>query len=128
MTSRAPRWRVVAAALALLVIGGAAGMTLDRFHHRQPRIVEFRQLSTEQRLEALERELPLRPGQRERIATIMHSRQPAIDLAWRDARARIEATVDSVVAEIDAVLDPDQRARYRALVDEVHGRTQRGGH
>ena len=117
MSRGAGGWRVVVAALSIFVLGAAAGIAADRTLHRPPRMVAFQQMSPEERIETLGPSLDLTPEQRTRILAIMHARQPAVDAVWRDARTRLEATVDSVVAEIGAVLEPHQQARYRALVD-----------
>ena len=130
MSSDAGGWRVVVAALSIFVLGAAAGVAADRTLHRGTRVVAFQQMSPEARIETLGASLDLTPEQRTRILAIMRARQPAVDGVWRDARTRLDATVDSVVAEIAAVLEPHQQARYRELVDEVHGRgtVRHGGH
>jgi hypothetical protein len=60
------------------------------------------------------------PDQRARIAGIFEKRQGSIDAVWSDTHVRLRATIDSVVNEIAAQLDPDQAAKFRRLADELH--------
>ena len=117
------RWRTAVAAASLLVLGAAIGVAADRSLHRGRRtVISIHQMSTEGRLELLDRELALRPEQRERIASILARRQADVDRAWTDARAQLRTVIDSVVTEIESTLDPGtQRDRYRVLVRDVHG-------
>ena len=120
--SRPQRWRTAVAAASLLVLGAAVGVAADRVLHRGRRTaVSIHQMSTQGRLELLDRELSLRPEQRERIEGILTQRQADVDRAWVNARAALRAAVDSVVTEIEATLDPAHRERYRVLVRQVHG-------
>ena len=115
--------RAVLATLALLIIGAAAGITADRLLHRAPQTRAAVLLSRVQTdaMGVIEDQLDLRPEQRERIAAILERRQGAIDAVWRNTHIHLRATIDSVVEEIAAELDPDQAARFRVLADEVHG-------
>jgi hypothetical protein len=122
---RSSGWRGWTAAAALLVAGAAGGVALERFlHHRQD--PHSRLLEEVQRdpIGVMDRELNLRPGQREQVAAILSRRQGAIDAVWGDTHVRLRAAVDSVVSEIAAVLDTGQARRFRAFADEIHSRPQ----
>lgn len=114
-------WRAWVAALALLVIGAAVGVTVDRLHHRSggPLSKLIADVHRDP-MGVMERELGLRPEQRSRVAAILERRQGAIDAVWQDTHVRLRATVDSVVSEIAAELDSAQARRFRELADEIH--------
>ena len=122
MTEPRARWRTVIASLSLLILGAAAGITIDRVLHRSPDghtlLMEDVQ---EDPLGVMDRFLDLSPEQRERVAAVLASRQATLDTVWESTHIRLQATMDSVVDEIAAVLDPDQAERFRQLVDELHG-------
>jgi Spy/CpxP family protein refolding chaperone len=113
--------RILIAAASLITLGAAAGVSLDRavqMHHNSA-AVDFHQVHHDP-IGVIERVIDLRPEQRERIAAILQRRQHDVDAAWHDAHARINATIDSVMTEITAELDPDQAARFRRLAEELH--------
>ena len=122
MISTRTQLRILLAAGSLLLLGAAAGVTVDRVAHLRgtPTMVEFSRVHTDP-VGVIETVMTLRPEQRARIEAILATRQGDIDTAFRDARARIDAVVDSVVNEIAAELDPDQAARFRQLAEELHG-------
>lgn len=122
MTPSPGRGRFVIAVAALVVLGAAAGITADRLLHRRP-VTHAVRLSDAHAdpIEIFDRAVGLRPEQRTRVAAILERRQADIDAAWREARTRLRATIDTVIGEIAAALDPDQADRFRALVDELHG-------
>jgi Spy/CpxP family protein refolding chaperone len=114
-------WKAWIAALALLVIGAAVGVTVDRFHHRSGSSGSSLHARVRRDpIGVIDRELNLRPEQRTRIAAILDQRQGNIDAVWRDMHVRLRATIDSVVEEIAAALDSSQAQRFRKLADELH--------
>lgn len=131
MTRSAGRGRIVVAATALVVLGAAAGITADRLLHRRPHVdavrlsdgtvIRFSDVHADP-IGTIDRAVGLRPEQRTRVAAILERRQADIVATWHEARMRLQGTVDSVIAEIAAELDPDQAERFRALADELHGR------
>ena len=120
------RWRTALAAISSLVLGAAAGIAIDRLlqAHRSAGDRLLAEVHHDP-LGAIDRVVQLTPDQRARIAGILERRQPAIDAMWAETHVRLRATVDSVVSEIAAVLEPEQAARFRAAADEVHSRQRR---
>jgi hypothetical protein len=123
MASASSRWRTALAAISLLVIGATAGIAGDRLiqshgHAGDRRLADVHH----DPLGAIDRAVQLTPDQRTRVAAILERRQPDINAVWADTHVRLQATVDSVVSEIAAVLEPEQARRFRAAADELHGR------
>lgn len=58
--------------------------------------------------------LALRPEQQRRIAAIVDAHGPEVEAALGDALPRLRVVQDRVAAEIEEVLDADQRAAFRA--------------
>lgn len=121
MTSSRSRLQTALAIAALLVLGAVIGVSADRLHHRGAAAIPAASIDQHEALDELDRLVTLRPEQRTRIESILATRQADIDEAWRNARSHIEATINQVMAEIEAVLDPDQVAPFRALVERLHG-------
>ena len=122
MISKRTQLRIFLAAGSLILLGAAAGVTVDRVAHHQgiPVMVEFSRVHGDP-VGVIESVITLTPQQRTRIEAILATRQGDIDTAFRDARTRIDAVVNSVVNEIAAELDAEQAARFRQLADEPHG-------
>jgi hypothetical protein len=116
------RWHTVLAIASLLVIGAALGVTVDRLLHK--RQIAHGGISRAEMhadpMSVLDRELDLRPEQRARVAAIVETRQGAINRVWLETHTALQATLDSAVSEVAAVLDANQAARFRALVEELH--------
>ena len=122
MSSAGAKWRILVAAGSLLLLGAAAGVAADRAArmHGAPHVIDLTEVHTNP-IGVIERVIELRPQQRARIEAILAARQGNLDDAWHQARAHMQALVDSVVAEIAAELDPDQAARFQDLVVQIHG-------
>jgi hypothetical protein len=121
MTSASRRTRVAVAALSLLVLGAVAGIAADRMLHRPDPAAATSFPTPQEALAALDSAAKLRPEQRERIHSILASRQADIDTAWRDAREHVNRTMNAVITEIEGVLDAEQIPPFRALVEHIHG-------
>jgi Spy/CpxP family protein refolding chaperone len=120
--SRTGRVRAALAVASLLIIGAAAGIMADRTLHGGGGAHAAERAEVEKDpIGAMEREFDLRPDQKERIAAILAKRQADLDAAWEDARAHLNATLESVINEIAAVLDPDQARRFIQRAHEIHG-------
>ena len=114
-------WRTLIAIGSLLVLGAVAGVSADRMLHREPagRAFQMSHLRSEP-LDVMDSVIDMRPEQRERVAAILETRQPAIDSVWFDTHVRLRTIIETLVADIAAVLDPDQAERFHQLVEELH--------
>jgi hypothetical protein len=128
MTESRSAFRTAIAALSLFALGAVAGITTDRLMHRPVDrehvviggdTIRVRDIHTDP-VGALDRAVGLRPGQREKVTAILAKRQQSIDVAWKETQGRLRATVDSMVNEVAAVLDPDQQEKFRALANALH--------
>lgn len=114
-------WQASAAALALLVIGAALGIAVDRFHVRdRDRASTLLAEINRDPMEVLEREIGLRPEQRGPIGRILERYQATLDSVWGESNSRVRATVQGAVTDIAAQLDSTQARRFHALIDEIH--------
>jgi hypothetical protein len=115
-------WRAVLAGLSLMVIGAAAGIAIDRFvqHEHGALAAELEELHNDP-MKVFDRTIDLRPDQRPRIHAILQAHQAATDSLWHSARLRLQATIDSVLLEIDTILDPEQSVRFHESVERLHG-------
>jgi hypothetical protein len=121
-------WKPLLAIVSLFALGAVSGIAADRFHHRGTPQQILLQRVHDDPVGEIERRITLRPEQRAQISAILAKRQGAIDAVWSDTHIRLQATVDSVVSEIAAVLDPDQAEKFRAVARELHGGPPRGLH
>ena len=119
-----------ARAMAAVVVGVAliagilVGIGLDRAFFRPHRaifaMVRGHHVSNEvvqQRRAEFARQLHLTPDQQARIDTIMMRRMSALDSIQRETRPRVRALIGATRAQIDSVLTPEQRDRFRSLLD-----------
>lgn len=115
-------WQATAAALALLVIGAALGIAVDRFHVRggSDRATSLLAEIERDPMAVIEREVNLRPEQRGPIGAILERYQAAMDTVWGESNRRVRATVEGVIADITAQLDSNQARRFQALLNEIH--------
>jgi hypothetical protein len=118
-------WQAAAAVLALLALGAVLGIAVDRFHvrgrdHATALLAEIER----DPMGVIEREITLRPEQRGPIRAILERYQATMDSVWRESNLRLRATVQGVVSDIAAQLDSAQAARFRALIEEIHGSPQ----
>lgn len=135
MTRSRGRAQIVVAVAALVLLGATAGIAADRLLYRHPpadavrlsdgTVVRLADMHADP-IEVFDRALGLRAEQRTRVAAIHERRQADINAAWHEARTRLRATIDTVIAEIAAELDPDQADRFRTLVKELHGSPREG--
>jgi hypothetical protein len=130
MTEARGRVRTALAAISLVALGAVGGITVDRLMHRahEPSrtvVVEGDTVRLsdihDDPVGVLDRAVHLRPEQRQKITAIMTQHQRNVDALWSDSRHRLQASMDSVLREVSAALDPDQRARFIRLVHQIHG-------
>jgi len=123
--SEGPRnWRAALAAIALLLIGAALGIAVDRVYHRSvareaTRLPPTRGTGITASIEFLDSALVLRPEQRRRIEAILARRQGPIDSIWSRTHRSLLSSLDSTVAEMGLLLDAGQRARLDSLLGDL---------
>jgi hypothetical protein len=124
MTRSRTNLRILVVVGSLLALGAAAGVAMDRAAqmHAGMSFAQFSRLHVHHDpLAVIEGAIDLRPDQRARIQAILATHQEDLNAAWLEAHQRILATVNGVIADIDAELDTDQSERFRQLVEELHG-------
>lgn len=117
-----PRRRAIVTAISLLGLGGAIGVTLDRvwLTHAGERAHGPLDAQTEM-VEALQAELALTVAQANEISAILERHQGQVTNTWETVRPHLRAAMDSVGSEIEVVLAPEQRERFRSWIREQHG-------
>jgi hypothetical protein len=100
--------------VAVLIIGVAVGMTIDRFW--VTRAAPGGPMSSAILIREMDRRLHLDAAQRDTIASVLRRHQTTVDSAWARLRPSVHAVIDSSQREIIAVLRPDQRSAYVAWI------------
>jgi Spy/CpxP family protein refolding chaperone len=72
-------------------------------------------------VERLSRELSLTADQRNRLDSVMERQAAAFQKIQEETRPRIRALLDSSRVEIEKLLTPDQRERFKRLQDRAEG-------
>jgi hypothetical protein len=131
MTPLAPKLRgmIVAAILAVVIGSGLAGAAIERFYiQRSTRIVgdtSFHPISSSLRSPTVEERkqmrselsaaLTLTAEQNRIIDSILASRAGQFDALRESIRPQVQGLLTAVRADIETVLTPGQKARYRQL-------------
>jgi hypothetical protein len=107
-------------ALSLLVVGGVLGAGLERHvlasaEHGAPASVH------EAAMASLQERLDLRPEQRRQIDSIMAAHHDVLQQTWQVLHAQLAAAVDTVHRDVEAVLTPVQREKFRVWLREIRG-------
>jgi len=113
------------AAAALLVIGalvagvvlGVAGDRAWMHIHRSQHPPGFERL-----VEHLDHELTLTPQQKEAVRQIVQRRRARIEAIAATTRPQMRQEVESLNAEIEKVLSPEQRQKFQTLSKRMHQR------
>jgi hypothetical protein len=115
-------------AVSILVIGVVLGVLLDRvaLHPRtsaadHPSAALALDASHEGFLQALSDDLGLTAEQAIQVHEILSRHQAAVNDAWSAVHPLLEAAIDSVTKEIEAILEPGQRERLHVWLMERHG-------
>ena len=118
----APRgWRavllVVGSFAAMFAAGAFAGVAWERARTTEPK---FRILvdGGQARMEGFE-ELGVTDAQRQRVDDVFRRAQPRTDAVLKEMLPRLRAVTDSVNAEVQAVLTPEQRRRLGRMQPRV---------
>lgn len=121
MTGRTSRGLAALAAVALLVLGAALGITFDRFHVRStPAQTSLFRLHDDP-FSVMDSALVLRADQRDRVRAIIEARQQEIDGVWENTHRGLLAILDGTVTDLEAVLDSAQMSKLHDLADVLHG-------
>jgi Spy/CpxP family protein refolding chaperone len=127
MTVSPRAWLATFVALVLL-IGVSAGVLIDRVWLVRPRPPGALLIggplgpggpggpAPPQLVDQLDRRLHLTPEQRRQILSILETHRPRVRQLLTDARDRFVAEQDALMAEINAVLTPEQATRLRELL------------
>lgn len=121
------RMRSILASALLLLIGAAGGIAIDH-------LVVFRRhglamgspssgtaaTHTAVLLAELDRILHLTPPQHDSINAILRRHQQSIDSAWRVIHGQLDAGMDSVHRELQAILRPEQMTQLREWMSHQH--------
>jgi hypothetical protein len=115
-------------AVSILVIGVVFGVLLDRIvlhpgapaSHYPPAALDL-DASHEGFLRELRTDVGLSSEQAGRVREILSRHQGAVNEAWSSVHSRLEAAIDSVTREIEAILEPGQREKLHGWLMERHG-------
>ena len=111
-------WRarllVLGSFAALFAAGAAAGIAWERTRGGDGPAFRVMVDGPRARVEAFE-ELGLTDDQRRRIEQVFVRAQPRTDAVLRETLPRLRAVTDSINAEVQAVLTPEQRRRLGRL-------------
>ena len=118
---------VVLAAFAAGMIVGVTGDRVYLIRTRQyfPSRAAGRSM-TKHLADRLDRELHFDPQQRTRVESILERRRQSIDTIWSSVRPQVETEINAANAEIDKVLNDEQRAKFKSLQMRIHSRPHRG--
>lgn len=111
--SRGAKARAALGAMALLVIGAVIGVTVDRGLHGGSSPHGPAAALHEAAMSGMVEGIVLTPEQRRQVEAILRSRHNAMQPLWDSIHGHLATTLDSVHAEIEAVLTPDQRDAFR---------------
>ena len=129
-----PRAMAAVVVCVTLIAGILVGIGLDRAFFRQARGPRFGAFvvrggpngdSARMRMLAvLGKQLHLTPDQQVRIDTIMQRRMAVLDSIRKQNMPQIRSLISATQAQIDSVLTPEQRDKFRSLRQE-HRRGRR---
>ncbi len=124
------RTTAVAVVLAAFAAGMIVGVTGDRvylIHTRQlfPSRVAGRSM-TKHLADRLDRELHFDPQQRKTVEGILERRRQSIDTIWSSVRPQVEIEINAANAEIDKVLNAEQRTKFKTLQMRMRSHGHRG--
>ena len=128
MSKAKQKAHAVLGAVSILAIGIVVGVFLDRviLHTpdqalQPPTAAIALDASHEDFLRELHADLGLSEEQAGHVQEILSRHQAAVNEAWTVVHSRLGAAIDSVTAEIEALLDSEQRAGLHEWLMERHG-------
>ena len=101
-----------AALIAVLVVGGAVGFTVDRLVHGSCSTASRRNV------DILADRLSLSTAQRAAVDSILDKRHRDFETALVPVRPKLDSIRLAARAEIFKLLDPTQHTRFQQMIDE----------
>ena len=124
------RTTAVAVVLAAFVAGLVVGIAGDRvylIHTRQYFPSRAGRSMAKHLVDRLDRELHFDAAQRTRVEAILEQHRQRIDTIWSSVRPQVDKELAATNAEIDQVLTPEQRPKFKAIQMRMRSRAHRGG-
>lgn len=114
-------------AISILAIGVVAGVLIDRalLHpselsaHTEPAATI--DATHDSFFHEMRADLGLNDQQARQVQEIFTRHQAAVNDAWSEVHTRLDAAIDSVTTEIEAILDQEQRADLHQWLVDKHG-------
>lgn len=121
MTETSIRSRGFLGVAALLLIGVAMGVALDR-SMLAPRTGQAAASPQDHGVVVLSltRDLGLDEAQAQEVMGILERHQVVVNQAWEGTHRTLLAALDSVTNQIESILEPEQVERYHAWIDRRH--------
>jgi Spy/CpxP family protein refolding chaperone len=117
---------VVIAAFLAGVVAGVGGEFAWLVHNR--RILPRPGGHFAKRLvERLDHELHFDAKQRASVEAIIEAHRKRIDATWSSVRPQVEKEIDATNAEIEKLLSPEQREKFKALQAKMRSRARHVG-
>jgi Spy/CpxP family protein refolding chaperone len=123
-------WKVILATIVIFGAGVVTGALVVRHSTQAPAAVRPHGMGAP-RLEFLrraERELNLKPDQRERIDRILKASQERTRKLMEPVAPELRAELEQTKNEFLAVLTPEQRTRFEVLIKKQHQRPREPRH
>ncbi len=119
------RATAVLVVIAAFVGGLFVGIAGDRFYLlRHGRLFPSRHASefaTRHIVDRLDRELHLNPQQKAQVQQIIDRHRTRIDSVMSGFRAQVHQDLDAANGEIEKILTPEQRERFKTIRIRMHG-------
>lgn len=128
-----PKTWAAALLLGVLLVGGVAGVAVDRVVAGRLACQDDPERETRDRrgsyVDWLAEELSLNPEQRTQVEAYIDRHREAVSALWREMRPQFEARKAQLRDDIRRILDDEQRAAYEALLarEAERGRHNRRG-
>lgn len=121
------RWVALLLLMATFLAGMVAGGAVDRlilFKQRRVLPRHGMRFVSEHVLRRLDRELDLTEQQKRQVKEILERREHSVERLWTGMQPLVRQEIDRANLEIERVLTPEQRPRYRKLVDRWRARAR----
>jgi len=114
----------MSALLCLVVFGSGmifgAGLTVVTINRHVRRVVHHPELAVKGFMRVMARRLDLDDGQKQQIRAILAKRQAVLQRLRTRYQPQVEVQLAQLVTEIDTVLRPGQKKKFRAMVARMH--------